>query len=373
VAGEEISVDGTNGRAFRGGVELASGFALDSQELHSLLSWSDDLSRLRVLADVGTPAEIEVILGWCAEGVGLCRTERLYYDSDFLPIFRRSLMADSAAGRRLALQELALLHQDEYRGILRAARGHRLTVRLLNAPLDHFLPERDTLVTELAELRLLHGWNEEIGQREEMLQAVDAWRQSCPRQNLRGARLALAVPDVIEAQVESLFAAVCHLGDEERPDDLRILVPFVSRVEEMQYLLSLMEGIADKAQESSGKSISYSVGAALETPRAAAAAGEFGALVDFLCIDTDGLAETASRFSPGAERFTGEGAASLIQLAMDRARATRPEVEVGVYGSHCQDRRAIVLFDEWGLDFVCCHPSCLLKTRLMAGQVVGDE
>jgi pyruvate,orthophosphate dikinase len=240
--------------------------------------------------------------------------------------------------------------------------------------LDHFLPERDTLVTELAELRLLHGWNEEIGQREEMLQAVDAWRQSCPRQSLRGARLTSVAPDVIEAQVGSLFAAVCHLEDEELPDDLRILVPFVSHVEEMEYLISLMEGIADKVQGSSGKSFSYSVVAAIETPWAAVAAGELGGLVDFLCIDTDGLTEAASRFSSGdGERSPLESAASLIQLAASRARAARPEVEVGVYGRYCQDRQAIVLFDEWGLDFVCCHPSYLLKVRLMAGQVVGDE
>jgi len=373
-AGEEISIDGTTGRAFRGRVELVSGLAQDSSELRRLLEWSDELSRLKVLADAGTSAEIEMVLGWCTEGVGLCRTERLYYDSAFLSIFRRSLMTDSAAGRKLALKELGLLHQAEYRGILRAARGHRLTVRLLDAPLDHFLPERDTLLTELAELRLLHGWNEEIGQREEMLQAVDAWRQSCPRQSLRGAGLASAAPDVIEAQVESLFTALCHLEDEELPDDLRILVPFVSRAEEMEYLLTLIDGAAEKMRKSAGKSISYSVGAAIETPRAAVAAGELAAQVDFLCIDTDGVTETASRFSPGdGERFSREGPGSLIQLALDRARAARPDVEVGVYGRYCQDRQAIDLFDEWGLDFVCCHPSYLLKVRLMAGQEAGDE
>jgi pyruvate,orthophosphate dikinase len=377
-AGEEISIDGTTGRAFRGSVALVSGSAFESHELRSLLGWSDELSRLKVLADVCTPAETEVVLGWCPEGVGLCRTERLYYDSAFLPIFRRSLVADSATSRRLALEELGLLHQEEYRGILRAARGHRLTVRLLNAPLDHFLPERDTLVTELAELRLLHGWNEEVGQREEMLQAVDAWRQSCPRQNLRGARLGIAVPDVIEAQVGSLFAAVCHLKDEELPDDLRILVPFVSHAGEMVYLLSLIGSVAETVKESTGKSIAYSVGAAIETPRAAVAAGQLGGLLDFLCIDMDGLTETVSSFSTGdGERFPradlGEDAASLFELATGRARAARPDVELGAYGSYCHNRQAITLFDEWGLDFVCCHPSYLLKVRLMAGQVVGDE
>ncbi|HUW96328.1 MAG TPA: pyruvate, phosphate dikinase [Anaerolineae bacterium] len=388
--GGHISIDGTTGEVFSGWREVVSPQFGEVEELHTLLSWADGMRRLRVLADVSVPAEIETVLQWGIEGVGLCRTERLYYDSAFLPIFQEAMLASASAARTAALEKLETLHREEFRALLRAAGGHLLTVRLLHAPLDHFLPERDALLTELTELRQLRTWNEEIGRKEELLQAVDAWRQSSPGCGLRGARLALAVPQFVEAQVEALFLAGCDLTDEHVPINLSILIPFVSHSGEIDSVLRLIRAVAQRTMEMSRVTISYRVGAAVETPRAASVAGELAKMVDFLCIDTDGLTEAAfcvsrdegRRFLPShaeegvaaGDPFTSldvEGVGTLVRWAVERARAGREGVEIGACGNHCQDRRAVHLFDELDLDFLSCHPAHLLKARLMAGQIAG--
>ncbi|HUW94248.1 MAG TPA: pyruvate, phosphate dikinase [Anaerolineae bacterium] len=385
-----ISIDGTTGEVFSGWKEVVSPQFGEVEELHTLLSWADGMRRLRVLADVSVPAEIETVLEWGIEGVGLCRTERLYYDSAFLPVFQEAMLASSSASRTAALEKLETLHRQEFRALLRAAGGHPLTVRLLHAPLDHFLPERDALLTELTELRQLFTWNEEIGRKEELLRGVDAWRQSSPGCGLRGARLALAVPEFVEAQVEALFLAACDLADEHVPSNLSILIPFVSHSGEIECVLRLIRAVAQRTMEMSRATISYRVGAVVETPRAASVAGELANMVDFLCIDTDGLTEAAfcvsrdegRRFLPAhaeegitaGDPFTSldvHGVGSLVRWAVERARAGREGVEIGACGNHCQDRRAVQLFDESGLDFLSCHPAHLLKARLMAGQIAG--
>ncbi len=387
--GDEISIDGSTGRVYRGSLELVSQHTSDSEELRTLLSWADELSRLRILADASTPAEIEAVLEWGVEGVGLCRTERLYFDSAYLPLFRQAILADSAAGSQRALDELRRSHREEFRALLRATKGRRLWVRLLDAPVDHFLPDREALLTELAEIRVLYGWNEEIGTREALLRAVDGWRQSNPDFALRGVRLASALPEVAEAQIEALLGAACDVPSEELPSDLGILIPFVTHVGEIRQVLRLIQNVAHRLGETTGARISYRLGAMIETPRAAAVAGQLSSVVDLLCIDSDALTETV--FSASREdgrRFltmrSSDGQASsspfpadvqgvgvLMRLAIDQARASSAECEIAIRGSHVQDRSMLAAFDEWGVDFVCCQPSRLLKARLTAGQVAS--
>ncbi len=388
--GGYISIDGSTGQVFSGWKEVVSPQFGDVEELQTLLGWADGMRRLRVLADVTVPAEIEMVLEWGIEGVGLCRTERLYYDGAFLPVFQEALLASSSSARRRALERLGAWHREEFRALLRAARGYPLTVRLLGAPLHHFLPERDALLIELTELRQSHPWNEEIGRKEELLRGVDGWRQSSLGCGLRGARLALVAPRFVEAQVEALFLAACDVAHEHVPTNLSILIPFVSHPGEIECVLELVRSVARRTAEMAGAAVSYRVGAAVETPRAASVAGKLASMVDFLCIDTDGLTETAycvsldegrrylveqaTEGSTGGDPFTSldvEGVGSLIRLAAERARAGRRGVEIGACGSLCGDRGAVQLFDELGLDFLSCQPAHLLPVRLMAGQTTS--
>ncbi len=382
-SGDEISIDGSTGRVFAGRKELVAPCLSEAGELNTLLAWADDLRRLRVLADASTPAEIEVARELGAEGIGILRTERLYYDADFLPIFRKVILAEAQSVRQAALDELRSLHSEEFRAVFDAAQGLPVTVRLLSAPLEHFLPSRDALLTELAELRLAQRWSEEMGRLEEMLRAVDGWTQAIAEYGLRGARLGIAAPDVVRAQLEALFnaAGAGSVGD------LRILVPCVTYSGEVEHYLQVISNVADTVGEREGKRIAHSVGAIIETPRAALVADQLASKVDFLCFDRDGLTagvlscsqEERRKFLPG---YMGEGiigfdpfstadeewVGSLIRLAVERARAARPDIGIAIYGSHCHEPASMQLLHEWGLDALVCDLSQLLAARLSAAQ-----
>lgn len=383
LSGDEISIDGSTGRVFAGRIELVAPCLSEASELNTLLTWADDLRRLRVLADVSTPAETEVARELGAEGIGILRTERLYYDADFLPPFREAILAGSQGVRQGALDELRSLHGEEFRAVFDAAQGLPVTVRLLNAPLEHFLPSRDALLTELAELRLTQRWSEDIERLEEMLRAVDGWTEANPEYGLRGARLAVAAPDVVRAQLEALFDA----AEAGCVGDLRILVPCVSFSGEVEHYLQVISSVADTVGEREGRQIAYSVGAIIETARAALVADQLASKVDFLCFDGEGLTasvlscsqEERSKFLPGyvgegvidSDPFSMgdlEGVGSLIGLAVERARSGRLDLEIGVYVSHCQEPASMRRFHAWGLDSVVCDLSHLLAARLSAGQ-----
>ncbi|TKJ29102.1 MAG: pyruvate, phosphate dikinase [Chloroflexi bacterium B3_Chlor] len=389
--GDDISIDGTTGQVFQGRKEVVSPDFGEVEELNTLLTWADEMRRLQVLVDASTPAEIEVAHELGAEGIGLLRTEHMYHDNDFLPLFRDAILAESSTSRKRALNELEALHREEFRAICGTARGRPVTVRLLDAPLDHFLPPRDTLLTELAELRVEQGWKEDIGEREQLLQAIDAWRQTNPEYGLRGARLAVAVPSVVRAQVEALVEGTCDVAGDNSPVHLRILVPFVVDSGEVHHFLGLIREVVHQVMEREGVGVSYQVGAAIATPRAALVAGELASQADFLCIDSDALTQTVfslsredrSRFLPAflaegliaADPFSTldeKGVGSLIRSAVDSARSARPGIEIGVYGIPTQDPVSVRLFHEWGLDSVSCHVSNLLAVRFMAAQAAID-
>ncbi|MGB3905885.1 MAG: pyruvate, phosphate dikinase [Anaerolineae bacterium] len=385
--GDDISIDGTTGRVFQGRKEVVSPAFGEVEELNTLLAWADETRHLRVLVDATTPAEIEVAQKLGAEGVGLLRTERMYYDDHFLPLFRDAILAESSISRERALNELGALHHEEFQAVFGAACGRPVTVRLLDAPLDHFFPPRDALLTELAEGRLVHGSNEDIGRQERMLRAIDAWRQSNPEYALRGARLVAALPNVVGAQIHSLFEGACDACRDGALDRLQILVPFVSHGGEINHYLQLIRETAQGVMDKTGVAFAYRVGAAIATPRAALLAGELASQADFLCIDSDGLTESVfclsrqdrTKLLPaysaggiiGADPFSTldeRGVGSLIQSAVDRARSARAGIEIGLYGAHTRDPASIRRIHEWGLDSVSCHVSNLLAVRLMAAQ-----
>jgi pyruvate,orthophosphate dikinase len=389
--GDEISIDGTSGRVFRGGLEPVVSSLSDSAELPALLDWADEASQLRVLVDANTPAEVQAFLEYGAQGVGLCRTERMYYDHAFLALLRRALLATSQAEVAAALQELGQLHREEFRELLRAAHGRRLSLRLLNAPLDHFLPDRDTLLTELAEMRVLQGWSREVGEGEQILRAVDGWSQAEPEYGCRGARLAFAVPEILDAQLESLLEAVADAVAEGIAYELVVVIPFVNERSEVERVLDLLHTVTERVAQRTSYSLDYRVAAAIETPGATLAAAEIAGLVDLLCIDTDRLGESITTPSPrGAGGFaplndSEDGPAaprqsrpdldalgSLVHLTVDRAHEAREAIEMGVRGRYVEDAEVLAQLQEWGLDFVCCHASQIARVRLMAGQAAAE-
>lgn len=389
--GDDISIDGTTGKVFKGRRELASTCLAEFRELNTLLTWADEMRRLRVLADANTPAEIEAARELNAEAIGLCRTERMFYDEAALPLFRDAILAESTLVRQTALDQLHRLHREEFRAIFQAARGLPVTVCLLNVPPDHFLPMRDTLLTELAELWLAQGWSEDIGRREQTLQAIDMWRQSNPEYGLRGARLVAALPHIVLMQIQALLEGACDAARDGIPSRLQILVPLVSHSGEVDHYLQLIRETAQMVMRDEGVRTSYRIGAMIETPRAAVVANELASLVDFLCIDSDGLTESVFCYSrEDSNKFLPtyvtegilstnpfltldvEGVGWLVQLAVERARSVRADIDIGLCGSHSHDLASVRLFHQWGLDFISCYPSHLLAVRLAAAQVAAE-
>ncbi len=386
-SGDEISIDGSTGRVFGGRRELAAPSLSEAEELNTLLGWADGLRRLRILADVSTPAEIEVARELGAEGIGLLRTERLYYGSDFLPLFRESILADSSSAKGKALNELHSLHRREFRAVFEAAAGLPVTVRLLNAPLEYFLPARDGLLTELAELRVGEELRAEIGPLEEVLRVVDDWTQANPEYGVRGARLAVAAPDVVQAQLEGLFEGASDAAKAGFVVDLGILVPFVNCPGEVDQYRQLIAQVAQTAGEGEGARLAPRVGAGIESARSVLVVGQLASKVDFLCFDRDGLTasvlscsrEGRSRFIPAylteglivSDPFSTvdeEGVGALMRMAVERARSARADIEIRMYGIRSADPVSIRLFHEWGFDALACDPSHLLAARLSAAQ-----
>ena len=389
--GDDISIDGTTGKVYMGARGLASTSLDEFQELKTLLTWADEIRRLRVFADANTPTEIEAARELGVEAIGLCRTERMFYDSAFLSVFRDALLSDSSTAKQRAFHQLQQLQREEFRAILRAAGGMPVTVRFLNAPLDCFLPLRDSILTELTELRLVHGWNEDIGRKEQLLQVIDAWRQASPSFGLRGVRLIAALPEIFSLQVQALFEGACDTTKENIAVHPQVLIPFVSHVGEVSNCLELVRESARAVMQKRGMEFAYRVGAVIELPRAAITAGEIASQVDFLCIDTDGLTqsvfgyarEDSNKFLPAyvttgvlsANPFTTmdeAGIGWLVQLIVDRARSVCSDIEIGIYGNHSQNLTSIELYHQWGLDYVSCHPSYLLAVRLAAAQAANE-
>lgn len=389
--GEYLSIDGITGKVYVGARELASTSLDESKELKTLLTWADKARRLRVFADANTPTEVKVARELGAEAIGLCRTERMFYDSAFLSTFRDTLLSDSSTAKQRALHHLQQLQRKEFHAIFRAAGEMPVTVRLLNAPLDNFLPARDSLLTELAELRQVHGWNEEIGRKEQILQAIDAWRQASPSFGLRGVRLIAALLEILSLQLQALFEGACDTAKENLAIHPQVLIPFVSHVSEASNCLELVRETARATMQREGVEFSYRVGAVIELPRAGTAAGEIASQVDFLCIDSDGLTqsvfgyarEDSNKFLPAyvtkgvlhANPFITmdeDGVGWLVQLAVDRARSACTDIEIGIYGSYSQDLTSMRLYHQWGLDYVSCHLSYLLAARLAAAQAASE-
>lgn len=395
--GDYISIDGNTGLVFVGKKKLTGTSFKESNELITLLEWADEINERKTLGDIvkptqiwinaDTPAEVEFAQHQNIKGVGLCRTEWMFNDVPFRTLFRQMFLAGTEADRMDATEQLQRLQAHIYKSIFEYADNLPITIRLLSAPIDDFLPVRDAVVTELAELRWSEGWNETIGQKEQLLKAINALQQINPRFGVRGVRYFFAMPALAKMQVKALFeglSAVKGQNAESRPN-LRILLPTVSSAEEIKQVISVIR------KESINESFSYQVGALIETPRAALTAGEIARCVDFLCLGTDGLTENVYGYgredgnkfiSPYVSQrilpddplmwFDEAGVGAMMRLAVQQARETRPEIEIGIYGTHVHNADAIRFYNRLNLDYVSCDLSQSLYLRLALARAKMD-
>ena len=393
--GEWITVDGSTGRVFLGQVPTIQPTL--GPEFHELMGWADKFRRLRVRANADTPLDAKVARAFGAEGIGLCRTEHMFFGDQRLAAMREMILADGVGAREKALDKLLPLQRGDFVGIFREMFGLPVTIRLLDPPLHEFLPNAEELLSELSELKMavrlattlgdMDNLLDQIDEKRRLLKQVNRIREANPMLGFRGCRLGLVFPEVTRMQCRAIFEAACLVQGEKKKPELEIMVPLVSLSEELRQQREVIDEVARQVMGEQGMTIEYHVGTMIELPRAALMAHDIAAHADFFSFGTNDLTQTtfglsrddSSRFLPNyVERkimpedpfqvLDRDGVGQLVRLGTERGRSVKPDLKVGICGEHGGDPSSIAFCDEIGLNYVSCSPFRVPVARLAAAQ-----
>jgi pyruvate,orthophosphate dikinase len=382
-AGEVITIDGSTGEVFLGEVatvqpELSGDFA-------TLMAWADDLRRLRVRANAETPNDARTARRFGAEGIGLCRTEHMFFDADRIVAVREMIMARDVEGRRKALAKILPMQRSDFAELFRIMRGLPVTVRLLDPPLHEFLPHTDEEVEEVARSS---GTDPEA-----LRQRAIELKESNPMLGHRGCRLGISYPEIYEMQCRAIFEAATEVGRESGATVTpEIMIPLAATRRELEILNRVIADVAGAVAKETGVEIPYLAGTMIELPRAALTAGRLAEAAEFFSFGTNDLTQTSlglSRDDAGsflrtyqekgifpADPFVTldtEGVGELIEMAAVRGRKTRPGIKLGICGEHGGDPASIRFCEKLHLDYVSCSPFRVPIARLAAAQATIAE
>ncbi|HKG12492.1 MAG TPA: pyruvate, phosphate dikinase [Pyrinomonadaceae bacterium] len=393
--GEWITVDGSTGRVFLGQVPTVQP-KLD-EDFRELMRWADEFRKLRVRANSDTPHDSEVARDFGAEGIGLCRTEHMFFGEGRLAAMREMILSDGTGAREKALEKLLPLQRMDFVGIFRAMAGLPVTIRLLDPPLHEFLPKREDLMSELSELKLQVRRAEsfrdtdrlldQIDEKRKLLQQVERLHEANPMLGHRGCRLGMMYPEVTRMQARAIFEAACQLTGEGQTVAPEIMVPLVSTAEELRRQRELIEEVAQQVLGENGMRLDYTVGTMIELPRAALTADKIAEYADFFSFGTNDLTQTTYGLSrDDSGRFLSayvetkvmpddpfqvldrDGVGQLVKMGTERGRAAKPGLKVGICGEHGGEPRSIAFCHLTGLDYVSCSPFRVPVARLAAAQ-----
>jgi pyruvate,orthophosphate dikinase len=400
--GDWVSIDGTTGEVFAG--QIATRVPdIEDPWLMGLLSWADEVRDLDVWANADYPDDAARAVDLGANGIGLCRTEHMFFDQARLPIVQEMIMATNSAQRREALDQLLPLQRSDFAALFRTMAGRPVIIRLLDPPLHEFLPDHRQLSIEVTDLKikltsassldevdeLLHR----IEETERVLGRLDSMHESNPMLGLRGVRLGIVFPDLPAMQVRAIFEAVVEVHNEGVVAKPEIMIPLAGNVAELIPMKEIAENLAEEFREEHGIDIEYKFGTMIETPRAAVTAGEIAQVAEFFSFGTNDLTQMTLGISrDDAEKnflldylrlgvlaenpfdtLDRNGVGELIRLAVEQGRASRPGLHVGICGEHGGDPASIALVDGLGLDYVSCSPLRVPVARLAAAQSALDR
>ena len=390
-----VSIDGTTGGVYEG--ELPTMIPdIDNPYLSRLLGWADEIRTLGVRGNADYPADAERARRYGAEGLGLVRTEHMFFESDRLPLVQAMIMARSATDRAEALTHLLPLQRSDFEGLFRVMAGLPVIIRLIDPPLHEFLPSHDELVVEIADLKLqlqhfrtmgeIDATLSELRKKQDHLDRVAELREQNPMLGTRGVRLGILMPELIRMQVRAIFEAVCLVareGIEVRPE---IMIPLTAHVHELELQRKVLEEEAARVMEEQGREVPYLFGTMIEVPRAALTADELAGVAEFFSYGTNDLTQTTYGISrDDAEKgfllryleegvldenpfasIDEKGVGKLMEMGAVLGRRTRPGLEVGICGEHGGDPRSIRFCHRIGLDYVSCSPFRVPIARLAA-------
>lgn len=385
--GEIITIDGSSGQVIRGEVPTIEPEL--SLEFTSLLGWADEKRRLGVWANADTGEMALKAKDFGADGIGLCRTERMFNAPDRLPIVREMIMSDDEIGRRDALRRLIPFQLADFKQIFRIMAGKPVTVRLLDLPLHEFLPSAEEILEEMEGMRVRKAPTALLEERARLLAKVHQLSEHNPMLGHRGCRLAVTHPEIYEAQSEAVIRAAIEVR-RERGETVRVLImlPLISTVNEMILLRKVVEAAAQKVFKEMGEQIEYKIGTMIETPRAALTADQLAQHADFFSFGTNDLTQNTFAFSrdDAEAKFMSkylegkildespfevvdiQGVGRLIQMAIAEGRRSNPRLEVGICGEQGGDPESVIFFHDVGLDYVSCSAYRIPVARLAAAR-----
>jgi pyruvate,orthophosphate dikinase len=389
--GEWITVDGSTGRVFLGKVPTIQPQL--GQDFHELMKWADKFRKLGVRANADTPLDARTARGFGAEGIGLCRTEHMFFGDQRLTPMREMILADGVGAREKALEKLLPLQRGDFVGIFREMAGFPVTIRLLDPPLHEFLPNVDELLGELSELKMalrqaktladMDQLLDHIDEKRQLLHHVNKIREANPMLGFRGCRLGLLFPEVTRMQCRAIFEAACQVKGERKQVTLEIMVPLVSVSEELAQQKVLIDEVAQQVMGEHGMTIDYEVGTMIELPRAALTAHKIAQHAAFFSFGTNDLTQTtfglsrddSGRFLPAYvdrkiladdpfQVLDSEGVGELVRVGAERGRSVKENLKIGICGEHGGDAQSIAFCNEIGLNYVSCSPYRVPVARL---------
>ncbi|MBI3048652.1 MAG: pyruvate, phosphate dikinase [Acidobacteria bacterium] len=361
-----------------------------------ILTWADKYRRMGVRANADQPDQAELAYAFGASGIGLCRTEHMFFGEGRVEIVQRMILAETEADRRAALDELEPLQRGDFYGVFKAMHGQPVTIRLIDPPLHEFLPKREDLMVEIARLEAHEQPGPQLERKRTLLRRVEQLHEFNPMLGHRGVRLGITYPEITEMQTRAIIEAACQLAKEGVRVVPEIMIPLVSHVRELRDQKAIVDRVAGEVMKEQRIRVKYLVGTMIEVPRGATTADQIAADAEFFSFGTNDLTQLAFGFSrddigkflrvyqekkilekdPFAT-FDAEGVGPLVRTAVELGRKTRPDLKLGVCGEHGGDAASIHFFEQVGLDYVSCGPYRVPVARLAAAQAalavkVGD-
>jgi pyruvate, orthophosphate dikinase len=389
--GDWISLDGTTGRVIKGKLNTILPTA-DDPELMKFLGWAEPFRKIGVRANADIPRDAKQARAFGAEGIGLCRTEHMFFAEDRLPHVRAMILADNEKDRRAALQKLLPMQRQDFIGLLRVMDGLPVTIRLLDPPLHEFLPKREELMVEIAVLEATKPKSAKLKGLRTLLRRVEELHEFNPMLGHRGCRLGITYPEITEMQARAIFEAAVAVEKEGIKTHAEVMIPLIATVKEMENQAAIVRRVAEEVFREKGKKVHYLVGTMIELPRAALLAGEIAKEAEFFSFGTNDLTQTTFGFSRDdvnkvlptylAEGILKQdpfavidqdGVGELVKIGIERGRKTRPGLEVGICGEHGGDPASVEFCHKVGMDYVACSPFRVLTARLAAAQAGASD
>jgi len=385
-----ITIDGGTGNVMIGKVPTIE--AGITGEFKTIMEWADEIRRLGIRANADIPRDAKKAREFGAEGIGLCRTEHMFFAPERLPYVVEMIMAETEEERRKALDKLLPFQKEDFIGLFREMEGYPVIIRTLDPPLHEFLPKREELMVEIALMKERGEPEEKIKEKEKILKRVEQLHEFNPMLGHRGCRLGITYPEITEMQARAIMEAACELAKEGKTVIPEIMIPLVGNVEELKHQKEIVIKVAEEVMKKYGVKIKYMVGTMIEVPRAALTSDEIAKEAEFFSFGTNDLTQMTLGFSrDDVGKFLfyylekkilkddpfmtldQNGVGQLVKMGIEKGRKSNPKLEVGICGEHGGDPESIKFCHRVGMNYVSCSPYRIPVAKLAAAQAVVEE